>query len=647
MIHQFNTMNAWLKLIIGLAICTTLLACSKKDEPTPSPALVPTITSFTPTNARQGTAVTITGTNFTGTTAVSFGGTAAASSSVVSATSISAIVGTGTTGNVSVTTPNGTASLAGFIFDSANPISNPLYGLVSATSLGDKSTAAKTQKINFNLAWKKSWRDAINYDAVWLFVKFRTNSSTWRHATLNTNPALHSTGSQATAATIAPSADGKGVYYFRSSVGKGDFASNNVQLLWNYGTDGVADNDIVQLMVYSLEMVYVPQGSFYVGDGTDGTGDPGNIFQGQLRKAESNTPYQITSENAITLGGTAIGSLSSANGATPPDDFNAATQQTLPAAYPKGFKAFYAMKHEITQGQYADFLNSLNYGQQAGVTRQLVATPQYASVPPNAPVGTKAIITSAGNFRNYVEIKVSGVANSQPAVYGVDADEDNLFDETSDGGGIACGYLTWLDGCAYADWSGLRPMSQLEYEKACRGPLTPLANEFAWGNNTRIAATGLLNAGTENEVAVNSDANVCAANLIQGPVRVGMFSKSDNTRAQNGATYYGILDMSGNVWERVASIGRAQGRTFIGNHGDGQITINGNADVIGWTGLVGGEVTTGLGTGFLGGNFFRTEDFNGVYFNYALLRVSGRLYGNTEDTVRFSGNGFRCIRSAD
>ncbi|MFM8742139.1 MAG: hypothetical protein ACKODM_02270, partial [Cytophagales bacterium] len=156
-----------------------------------------------------------------------------------------------------------------------------------------------------------------------------------------------------------------------------------------------------------------------------------------------------------------------------------------------------------------------------------------------------------------------------------------------------------------------------------------------------------LNAGTENEVAVNADANVCAANLIQGPVRVGMFAKADNTRAQNGATYYGIFDMSGNVWERVAALGRTQGRAFIGNHGDGQITVNGNADVTGWTGLVGGEVTTGLGTGFIGGNFFRTEDFNGVYFNYALLRVSGRLYGNTEDTVRFSGNGFRCVRSAD
>jgi hypothetical protein len=57
-------------------------------------------------------------------------------------------------------------------------------------------------------------------------------------------------------------------------------------------------------------------------------------------------------------------------------------------------------------------------------------------------------------------------------------------------------------------------------------------------------------------------------------------------------------------------------------------------------------VSSGVGTGFVGGNFFRTEDFNGVYFNYALLRTSGRLYGNTADSVRFSGNGFRCVRSA-
>lgn len=84
----------------------------------------PTITSFTPTSTGTGTVVTITGTNFNGATAVSFGGTAATSKTVVSSTSITAIVAGGATGNVSVTTPGGTATLAGFTFIPAPTISS-------------------------------------------------------------------------------------------------------------------------------------------------------------------------------------------------------------------------------------------------------------------------------------------------------------------------------------------------------------------------------------------------------------------------------------------------------------------------------------------------------------------------------------------
>ena len=73
----------------------------------------PTISSFTPSTAGNGTTVTITGTNFTGVTAVSFGGTAATSFTFVSSTSITALVGSGTTGTVSVTTPGGTATSDG------------------------------------------------------------------------------------------------------------------------------------------------------------------------------------------------------------------------------------------------------------------------------------------------------------------------------------------------------------------------------------------------------------------------------------------------------------------------------------------------------------------------------------------------------
>ena len=76
---------------------------------------VPTISSFTPSGG-TGSIITISGTEFTGATAVNFGGTDASSFNVVSATSITAVVGSGSSGSVSVTTPGGIATKAGFTF---------------------------------------------------------------------------------------------------------------------------------------------------------------------------------------------------------------------------------------------------------------------------------------------------------------------------------------------------------------------------------------------------------------------------------------------------------------------------------------------------------------------------------------------------
>jgi FG-GAP-like repeat/IPT/TIG domain/Secretion system C-terminal sorting domain len=79
--------------------------------------IAPTISSFTPTSGVSGITVTIIGSNFTGATSVKFGGAEAFSFTVDSATGISAIVGAGATGDVSVTTASGTATLAGFTFN--------------------------------------------------------------------------------------------------------------------------------------------------------------------------------------------------------------------------------------------------------------------------------------------------------------------------------------------------------------------------------------------------------------------------------------------------------------------------------------------------------------------------------------------------
>ncbi|MBV5323672.1 IPT/TIG domain-containing protein, partial [bacterium] len=102
-------------------------------------AALPTITSFTPTSAGNGTTVTITGTDFTGATAVSFGGTAATSFNVASATSITAVVSTGTSGDVSVTTLGGTATKTGFTF-----IPAPVISSFSPTSSGNGLTVTLT-----------------------------------------------------------------------------------------------------------------------------------------------------------------------------------------------------------------------------------------------------------------------------------------------------------------------------------------------------------------------------------------------------------------------------------------------------------------------------------------------------------------------
>ncbi|HVS95835.1 MAG TPA: FG-GAP-like repeat-containing protein [Puia sp.] len=82
------------------------------------------LTSFLPISAAAGTLVTIKGAHFTGATSVFFGGTPAAAFTVVNDTVITATVGTGSSGNVTVGTATGAASLAGFLFFPAPVISS-------------------------------------------------------------------------------------------------------------------------------------------------------------------------------------------------------------------------------------------------------------------------------------------------------------------------------------------------------------------------------------------------------------------------------------------------------------------------------------------------------------------------------------------
>lgn len=433
--------------------------------------------------------------------------------------------------------------------------------------------------VNFDLDWKNSWRNGTNWDAAWLFVKYKIGSGDWVHATLSTNSVQHTipVGSE-----ITPSSDGKGLFIYRSSNGTGDNNFNNISLRWNYPTDLVANNAQITVKVFAIEMVYIPQAGFSVGDGLSN-----DVFH---PVGDTLSSFTINSENSITIDGTTPGSLWAKG--------NMETGN-IPAAYPKGYNDFYIMKYEITQGQYAEFLNMLNVNQALYRFDSLITGNRYT------------------------------ITKSYP-----------LF--STNRPTRACNYLAYTDGAAYADWAALRPITEFELEKACRGTASVVPGEYAWGN-TNIDLTGDLSGvedGTETVTGglnCNHNVNFVSGDGGYGPIRSGVFAATLNTREGSGGSFYGVMEMSGNVWETVISSGLEVSRSFAGTHGDGFLSTNGNATNSDWPGYSGGEVTSNTGSGGRMGGWQNTQD---------RLRVSDRFYSNSI-AYRDLGNGFRCGRTAE
>ena len=445
---------------------------------------------------------------------------------------------------------------------------------VSNITLSARNTSAETRLVQFNLSWQNSWRTSsapFNWDAAWVFVKYKVGTTgDWKHATLST------TGHTIPSGASSTQSDATGLFIYRSVDGTGPFSSSGIQLLWNYGTDGVANDAKVTVRVYAVEMVYNQVGGFQAGSGA--------INNGELRRANDITATAPASTFTITgTSPTVQGNSSSASPTNIAAYNNTATDLTLTntaslaAGYPTGFNAFYAMKYEISQQQYVDFLNTLTYTQQAN--RTIVA--------PSSAAGTPALVASNAN-RNGVDIQSPGTASTIPAIYACNLNGTGTFNESDDGQHIACNYLSWDDLTAYLDWAALRPMTELEYEKSCRGNQSPVASEYAWGNTSATAVTGLSNANNMSETASNTSANIAFTNAFPtGPVRNGIFATSSSTRAASGSGYYGNMELSGNLWERVVALGNATGRTFSGVHGNGTLTSGGDADVSGWPAAAG------------------------------------------------------------
>ncbi len=62
---------------------------------------------------------------------------------------------------------------------------------IGSSSVVAQNIANQSVNIQFDVSWDNSWRTSAapnNWDAVWLFVKYKKASdSNWYHATLNAN----------------------------------------------------------------------------------------------------------------------------------------------------------------------------------------------------------------------------------------------------------------------------------------------------------------------------------------------------------------------------------------------------------------------------------------------------------------------------
>ncbi len=388
--------------------------------------------------------------------------------------------------------------------------------LVSSISLVGQTTAGPLNthftNVQFSVNWKNSWRTSTNesnYDGCWLFVKYRKQStSVWLHATLNATGQTAPTGS-----TLKPSLDGKGAWIYRATDGIGDVTFNTAQLRWNYGADGVLDNENVEIQVYAVEMVYCPTAAFNLGNSS--------AENGKFKDGAVDTWFPITSEAAITCG-TLAGNLNATG--------SFLASGTIPGAYPKGYNAFWTMKYEFSEQQYVDFLNTLD---------QTNAT-------------SKNNIGATGLVPNMMAVTRERAARSfNPA-----------------------NVMSWLD------WAAMRPMTEFEYEKACRGGNnSPSPLEYAWGNTTILQVASPTAQATATETWGSGNAAYIGST---GAIRCGALATATSNRTSSGATFYGAMEMSGNVAEFAVYAGNAQGRSFTGLHGDGVLTATADANTANW-----------------------------------------------------------------
>ena len=202
-----------------------------------------------------------------------------------------------------------------FVFMTSTSIANNLI-------IGTPTISGST--ITFSIQWNNSWKVTTgpsNWDAEWVFIKRQAcdqnNQNPWLHGVLASTG--HTTTSTQLGIDLA--SDNMGVFIKRSQDGIGNITQANVTLTLasTIGTDTIK--------VYGVEMVYVPQGQFYIGDGHPSAGDNVNFTDGN-----SFNPKLITAAiQANGIGASSVYSRASSGSSVP-----------LPSTFPLGYNSFIA-----------------------------------------------------------------------------------------------------------------------------------------------------------------------------------------------------------------------------------------------------------------------------------------------------------------
>ena len=438
-------------------------------------------------------------------------------------------------------------------------------------------------RVSVDVRWANAWRNQRNHDAVWLFVKYRSSPrAPWRHGRVsNIDP-----GATAPRVTCTPSADRVGAMCGVSATFRGDVATTvTIDLDVTNISPAERAQPTFEAVAHGTEMVFVPAGAFTIGDR-----DTAALAQAAFYRSDAQGNYagtmRIESEAAIDIAAR-DGALfyRSAN------QYQGDRQGPLPADFPKGTRAFYTMKYELSQGEYAAFLNTLSQ--------------------------------DATGFRSNTGVK--GYARDR----GTLRDDGGRY--ITDNPRRPANMISWDDGIAFADWAGLRPMTEFEFTKAARGPLDPVAGDYPWGTNSRARLLRRMTA---------------TGDLIQ-TAAADESRLSDATREELGASYWWVMDLAGSVWEKVVTIGHASGRAFRGTHGDGELRSYGRATNEDWPA---GDLDGG-GFGYRGGGHYdweteRVRDPNARVLN-PHSPVSWRPYGSWGGAPRGVAYGFRGVRTAD